>query len=272
MKLSLLLTGDLTPGCTTIDVAMGLEKAGVEVTLDPHIVMGGLPMSFLPLLNRSAEGKNFDVGLGVDDIPALTKTSIVWADRDLTEYSKDIDLMLTTHPVLGDRPPSRASRGILPFGYDPEVFKPRTRGQEVRPLTVMADPEDPQLPFIMEDLAGSGVPVEWKALDRRSYLAADVLLLQEWQTGTPSTSALEFMATGGVVMAPARGHYLGWFSPDIAVERPPLASNVTALILQLAHTPGEVAMKGSAAAARVAAEFAWPVVIQKLLREITRVL
>lgn len=245
-------------GMGAIDLAVNLEKAGVDVLPVPTSILPGLPRAFTRLLEKDPAGP-------VDVTLAVSPDAII--------VSKD---GVVRHWFVGypDRLASLAACAIVPVtvlthGVDDEW--PVTRRNPATPTTFLALGQSDALQgawaqaATVKEFDGLLVVRGSEAMNREQvvalYHSADVLILVPGQEN--SRVAVEFMATGGTVISRDQQEAQNWLSADVAY---PLSDSLKDLLLWCAGNRPEVVRKGALAASWIRQTHGWPVVTAKMTR------
>lgn len=339
-------------GNDAIDMAVTLEKIGVDVTVMPMTIASGLPRDFTRLLEKDPQGPK-DVLLTYAppwrirpwDSPKVEKKVgyTMWErtpvlPSDLTDQTdgwttvpqKDgrphafagLDLLLVTCPMnvqafrnVDEITPIK----VAPGGVVGDDWPIARRAGADRPLTYLmvgmlaGSRKDP---FLMLDAwrevkeehpdfdgrlilhtIGRGlhpgienaypdVTISTRSLDRAGlvdlYHSADVMVSVSRGEGC-NKPALEFMATGGTVMASDWSAHQGWLHPDVTYALPgtlapahPSTPDVLDFrvdrealketILRTWRTPSDVWRRGERAATWVRETCEWEGLMQRMVR------
>lgn len=286
-------------GNDAVDMAMFMDKAGVDVLPWPTSVMPGLPERMAKLLMKDPRGPK-DVVLAFAPPDAirpwefanLAPKAVGWTMWERTPYLAadlaDVPEWQAADPGTKQRVPFavRAERGdmfggldelivtcpmnveafglvnrtvpmsVIPNGIDPDKW-PVEKRDPARPMTFLMvgmlagrknpfalldawrdlkamKPEfDARLhlhtlapglhPAIADGAYGPGITITNRPLSHQEltglYLSADVLVSTSRGEGN-NKPAMEFMATGGTVIAPRWGGHENWMNPLITFDCP----------------------------------------------------
>lgn len=345
-----------------VDMAVALDRAGVDVVLEPTGIRSGLPPEFLKLLLKDPRGPA-DVALMFGPpqtimpaglagrAPVLVGWSMWEKDRLVREDFKNagwsrvsdrtvwwgkgrnpkdgklrdwLDLMVVTCPDnvdafrhLDDKVPY----AVVPNGVDPKLFpvmeRARDRPMRFASVGMLGPRKNPFATLAGWELAQqmdpafdaqlilktSAVGLHPKLMERYRNV---VVITEEWERAKlvefygevdvlVSTSrgegnnkpAMEFMATGGPVMATDWGGHRNWLHPDwgypLAGELEDSAPGSSAMdfrvnvqavadaFLQCWANPEQVRRKGELAAGYIRADLSWDKVIDRLLMHVGRI-
>lgn len=344
-----------------VDMAVALQKAGVDVVVHPTSIRSGLPLPFVKLLQKDPRGRA-DVALHFappsqirpGELAGLAPVSVGWSMWERSKLTREdmrpgwsrpgsrklwwgkgrnardgvhkdwLDLMVVTCPDNVDAFKAldpTVPYAVCPNGIDPDLFPVMDRAQDramvfasVGMLNGRKDPFatlaawelaqelDPGFDALLV-LKTSAVGLHPKIAERYRNV---MVINEEWERSKlvdfygnvdvlVSTSrgegnnkpAMEFMSTGGAVMATNWSGHRNWLHPDWSyplegrLEPVSPGSDVEEFrvnIMQTAETflhcwrnRQEVRRKGELAAGYVRADLSWEKVIDRLLGHIGRV-
>ena len=348
-------------GNDAVDMAMFMEKAGVNVLPWPTGVMPGLPEFFAKMLMKDPRGEK-DVVLAFAppdkirpwEFAGLAPKSVGWTMWERTPYrvadlddapewqqpdplmrsltfqdrARDggmfagLDSLLVTCAMnveAFEAVDQVTPMSVLPNGIDPEKWKVQRRDPS-RPMTFLMVgmlngrknpfalldawrdvkrmmPEfDARLhlhtlapglhPAIADGAYGPDITITARPLDTAGMLAlyhsADVLVSTSRGEGN-NKPAMEFMATGGTVLAPKWGGHENWMHRDCTfeipfrLERDDVRGTVDATVdhdglvdglIECWQERELVSRKGMNSEVFIRSSLSWPVVVDRLIRHL----
>lgn len=352
-------------GNDAVDIAMFLDKAGVDVLPMPTSILPGLPERFTALLTKSPSGPK-DVTLTLASPMDLrpwqtagqTPVNVGWTMWERVPFRPaDLDdsgpWQMPDHANHGAPFQKRAEEGrmfdgldsllvtcpmnldafspvnetvpmtVMPCGIDPDKWPTEKRLPD-RPMTflmigVLTDRKNPFAlleawrdmkrwypecdarlhlhsvyrggvhPKVVDGVYGPDITMSTQALSHQEltglYLSSDVLVSTARGEGN-NKPAMEFMATGGTVIAPRWGGHENWMHADCTYEIDyDLTTNPTtgtmdvdvdheSLVETMYHcwkNRGEVSQKGIKAAPWIRNSLGWPTVVDRLIRHLQEV-
>lgn len=352
-------------GNDAVDMAVFMDKAGVDVLPWPTSVMPGLPERMAKLLMKDPRGQK-DVVLTFAPPDAirpwefadLAPKAVGWTMWERTPYLAadlaDVPEWQAADPGTKQRVPfaARAERGdmfggldelivtcpmnveafaevnhdvpvsVIPNGIDPDKWPVEKRSPS-RPMTFLMvgmlagrknpfalldawrdlkamKPEfDARLhlhtlapglhPAIADGAYGPDITITNRPLSHQEltglYLASDVMVSTSRGEGN-NKPAMEFMATGGTVLAPKWGGHENWMHRDLTYEIPfrlvrdeetgTLDAEVDHAglidgLLACWNDRSATSMRGLQSASFIRSSLGWPVVIDRLIRRLETV-
>lgn len=350
-------------GNDAVDMAVFMDRAGVDVLPWPTLMRPGVPERFAKMLMRDPRGeKDVLLAFGPPDtlrpweFTNLAPKTVGWtmwerlpyrvADVMQDQYWLDTDPG-TTAPYWARAHQKRMFAGldelivtcpmnveafravdeevpitVLPNGIDPDKWTP-VRRDPSRPMTFLMigmlngrknpfalleawrdvkkmKPEfDARLhlhtlapglhPTIADGAYGPDITITARPLSPEQvhglYLDCDVLVSTSRGEGN-NKPAMEFMASGGTVLAPRWGGHENWMHKDVTYEIPYTLeeSQVTGAVdaavdhaglmdglIECWENRSEVSQKGWAAASFIRTSLGWPVVVERLIKRLEAV-
>lgn len=349
-------------GNDAVDMAVQLEKMGIDVVPWPSSIISGLPRAFTQLLQKDPGG-DYDVALQFappydvhpQEFAPYARTAVGWSMWERTPLQRNdmkghgwknpgrrkhwwsagkgsdsiphrekdwLDLMVVTNPdsmdafqaldpylpysvvpngidvtrfpELGrtdDRPFRFGSIGMLNGRKDPfatiEAFRLAQRMDPEFHAELVLKTSTPGLHPAINYPGITVINEVWEpAKVVAFYSQIDVLVSTSRGEGN-NKPAMEFMSTGGPVMATAWSGHLNWLHPDSGyplsgrlVEDPRNGTSdfrvnvdhVARTMLHCYHNREEVRRKGEQAALRIRADLTWEHVCDRLMQAIGRVM
>ena len=223
-------------GLAAVDLAVNLEKAGVDLLPMPRSILPGLPRAFTRLLEKDPAGRK--------DWMLDAWPSGISVRRPEEENLAHLFVPFPNAPGSG---PS----SVLPPGVD--VDWPVARRDVSAPPRFL-NLSDFDAPMTRADLVAA-------------YHDNDVLVLTD-QRG--DQRAMEMMATGGTVIAPFVGAHQNWLHADVGYLLGPEPGALENLMARCHADPAEVVTKGRLAASWIRQTCGWPTMTAKMIRVLER--
>lgn len=277
-------------GSDAVDLAIALERIGIDLTLLPTSMMPGLPSEFTKLLEKNPTGpKDLLIQFGQ-------------MSRPPAEFAPMPCFVFARHEILREHPldgwhgamvtaPSDVELfdsytipfAVIPLGVMPGQWPARRRTGEKPTKFLMAAPDDEFLKIWDEVAAEPGFDAtlttsRGDATQKEQvdvYHAHDVMV----STTDRNRAPVEFMCTGGVAMAPDRGENQNWLHPDMAIPLAKMpggkdldAAHVKTQIRWAAQNPHVIRRMGESAAGLVAASMSWESVARRLMMHVGRMM
>lgn len=265
-------------GQDACDVAVGLDRLGYDVVPWPTAVVPGLDVPFLSLL-AADPWKPPDVVLVFG--PALGSPveqpcpTVAWTDDVCGDLGWATSLIVTNPSVRQgvDGAASVAVRGVVERKW-PETAR------EDGPLRFIAAPaddgEEGRLRRIWERLelldgwdAHMVVMRGWLSREERleRYKAADVFV--SLSESGDDKEPVEFMATGGAVIAAPVGDHLNWLLPEVGWVVS-TDDDVEDAMRMAWHAPAQARRRGRYAARYARNALSWDTVLPRVARVLER--